>query len=155
MDRDHGASHPPGTYDARVLEMMTGGQERKSNPPSAASSLMNLFNLPAVSSRAPSQTSKQKIRRNGFTSCIVRTTWNSLCWKNHVSLMAPSVSTMTTLENVGDVMVNIRSLRKLGAVAGCCERLFASISRDRSNLFFDRLNSRSKVSWLPEGWRVR
>ena len=155
VDRDHGVSHCPGMDVARVLEIMTGGQGRKSNPPLAASTSMYLFNLSAVYSRKPSQTSKQKTRRNGFTSYMDRITWNSLCWENHRSLKAPFSSTMTTSENTDDVMVRISSTRKLGAVTGRREILFAVISRDRSDLFFDRSKSRRKVSLLSVGWWVR
>jgi len=63
---------------------------------------------------------------------------------------------MTTSENTGDVMVDIRSLRDF--IAGTRQRHETSstmISRDRGNLFFDRPKSRSKPSLHPVSWWAR
>ena len=137
---------------ARVPETMVGGDGRKSNPPSAASASIYLLNHSVDSSRWPSQISKQKTRRNGFASYIPRTNLDRACWGKQESPMKPSSRTITTSENTGDVVVDNSVLRKFIMVGPRTLIFSAVISRDRSDLLFDRLKFHSKVPRIPVGW---
>ena len=134
---------------------MIGGQERNSNPPLAVSASIYLLNSPETYSESRSQTSKQKTRWNGFTSYRARTTVDRTCWRRSVPLIAPHWKTITISENTGDVMVGNRPLRNVRVAGWDSLRFFTVISRDRSDLIFDRSKSRSRVSGFPVGWWVK
>ena len=69
--------------------------------------------------------------------------------------MEPSSRMITTSENTGDVMVSNTTLRKITATGAGTVIFFASISRDRSDLFFDRPKFHSKGPRIPVGWVKR
>ena len=118
--------------------MIFGGQERNPIPPLASSTSMYPFNLFVVSSRSPSQISKQNTKRNGLILYKLGKYFDRIRRKNFSLQMSWSSSTMTISEKTGEVMVNTRSLKWTREV-GCLSPATVT-SRDRRDLLLCRSN---------------
>ena len=118
--------------------MISGGQERNPIPPLASSTSMYPFNLFVVSSRSPSQISKQNTKRNGLILYKLGKYFDRIRRKNFSLQMSWSSSTMTISEKTGEVMVNTRSLKWTREV-GCLSPATVT-SRDRRDLLLCRSN---------------
>ena len=95
---------------------------------------MTSFNLFVSSPQSPSQTSKQKTKRNRLIFHVSRTTLNKVSYK-------------TLASNAGDVIVDSRPVRKLKARKEWHRgRLQNVVSIDRSDLLLDRSKSCIEVS---------